>query len=429
MKQEPTVIESEAVEKTNQATEAPKTQQNTAEKTKQNKQAAKRSKRADWLARGLAIAALGGVAWLWGQQGQMTELVEAQNALNARVQHLEEEVNTEPLAFYQHLDELRETVESLSTEVDALNEKVLNPANELIVTKGEVELLKKQLLGMQQQLQSWAQRWQQALQNLQTPQARDQEAEPSDADTVSPALSQLEQQLRQMGRQLGQLFSQLQTPAETQPQGDMPQLPSATGGVDPMTLQQWLLRTNTEWLLTADVALTKERLHSLEQLVQLSELPNESKIKLLRAIGQDLAYLEQYAQTEDGQQIVVPLKQWVLSLVPEKPLSNTEQTQSSSQTLAERLKGLVEIRKRDEGLSTPEQWMAFDLSKQRALLLLDQLQWAYTTHNVSLFEQTQQRLQQLFKQALPAHVQALDARLAKLPKPQRPQPLKSAEAL
>ena len=189
------------------------------------------------------------------------------------------------------------------------------------------------------------------------------------------------------------------------------------------------MEVNAEWLLTGDVRQTRQRLHALEKAVQLSDLPPESKIALLRAIGQDLAYLDRYdkrAGVPEG--ALSELRAWIRGLTPPKPAADHTQPAVSSDLMA-RLKGLVEIRKRDEGLSAPERLMAFDLVRQRALVLVDQLAWAYASHHVGLFEQTKARLIQLFEQALPHAVSDLKARLAALPDPVTPQPLKSAEAL
>lgn len=421
----PTVIDGEAVETSAEKTEKKDKKSSAKAKAKSSAPAGAKPKRSDWTARIVALAAVGGVIWLALTRPDMTPLIEVQNALNARLQALEEKVNqpAQDLAMLQQqLVELEQTVEALSTEVDALNEKVLNPANEPLVTKGEVELLKKQLQGLQGQLQQFAQRWQEVLEK--TVQGMTQPSAPADgADqpTAPNGLSHLEQQLAQMGQQLSELFGRLASPRQAKASGQ--------GQVDPMTLQQWLLKVNTEWLLTGDVQQTRARLHALEKAVQLSELPADSKIALLRAIGQDLAYLEQYEQaprlTPDQ---LGELRAWISRLSPPKPTPADGQSSEAADLMA-RLKGLVEIRRRSEGLSAPERLMAFDLVRQRALLLVDQLEWAYASHNRALFEQTQARLVQLFEQALPHAVADLKAKLAILPAPVVPQPLKSAEAL
>ncbi len=417
---QPRVIDGEAV-----AASDTDTAQNTSKEDKKaSKPAAQaRSPQADWLARLLAVAALGGVAWLVGNQPALTPLIEAQNAMNARLQALEETVRQMPdpdkqiKALQQELSELKETVEALSTEVDALNEKVLNPANEPLVTKGELERLQKQLQGLQGQLQAFAQRWQEALKGVQMPAPQQNE----EAKPTPPALSQLQQQLTKMGQQLSQLFGQMASPEQAEVR--------AHAQVDPMTLQRWLLKVNAEWLLTGDVRQTRQRLHALEKAVQLSELPPDSKIALLRAIGQDLVYLDQYAQAAKGDaKLLDELRDWIRHLPPPEP-NKTHSAPAGSTALMDRLKGLVEIRKRDEGLSAPERLMAFDLVRQRALVLVDQLAWAYASHHVDLFDQTKARLIQLFEQALPHAVADLKKRLAALPEPVVPQPLKSAEAL
>jgi len=420
----PTVIDGEAVETSTEKTEK-KNKKDSAKAKAKSSAAGAKPKRSDWTARILALAAIGGVIWLTLTRPDMTPLIEAQNALNGRLQALEEKVDQpaqDLTMLQQQLAELEQTVAALSTEVDALNEKVLNPANEPLVTKGEVELLQKQLQGLQGQLQQFAQRWQKALeetvQGITPPSAPADEA---DQPTVPGGLSHLEQKLAQMGQQLSELFGHLAEPTQVQEK--------APAQVDPMTLQQWLLQVNAEWLLTGDVQQTRTRLHALEKAVQLSDLPAESKIALLRAIGQDLAYLEQYEQAPRlAPDQLDELRAWISSLPPPKPAVVDGQS-TEAEDLMTRLKGLVEIRRRSEGLSTPEQLMAFDLVRQRALLLVDQLEWAYTSHNRALFEQTQARLVQLFEQALPHAVADLQAKLAVLPAPVVPQPLKSAEVL
>lgn len=417
MKNDYTVVDGETVEKKDELT-ADKPESHTEQK---KKQLVPSSRRSDWLARALAILALGGVAWLWQQNKLIDTLIEAQNTLNSRVQAIESSTEAQAqqlAALNKEVTTLKSAVNTLQGQLAEVQQKLESPEHAPVVTQADLDALKKQFETIEAQLQGWVQRWQEAIKNITPPPAEDQE-EGTDVQTVPPVIQTLQQQMEKMGEQLAQLFNQ-PAPAAAPAQPN-------TAGVDPMTLQQWLLRTNTEWLLAGDVALTQSRLHSLEQMVQLSELPNESKIKLLRAIGQDLVYLEQYAKTQqNAEQAIAPLRAWVQELQPAtKPLQQTK----TAPDLMARLKGLVEIRKRDEGLSTPEQLMAFDLTKQRALLLVDQLAWAYNTHTVTLFEQTKQRLRALFKQALPEQLSVLEAQLVKLPMPKHPQPLKSVEAL
>ncbi|HIC99745.1 MAG TPA: hypothetical protein EYP05_00185, partial [Piscirickettsiaceae bacterium] len=208
----PTVIDGEAVETSTEKTEK-KNKKDSAKAKAKSSAAGAKPKRSDWTARILALAAIGGVIWLTLTRPDMTPLIEAQNALNGRLQAVEEKVDQpaqDLTMLQQQLAELEQTVAALSTEVDALNEKVLNPANEPLVTKGEVELLQKQLQGLQGQLQQFAQRWQKALeetvQGITPPSAPADEA---DQPTVPGGLSHLEQKLAQMGQQLSELFGRL----------------------------------------------------------------------------------------------------------------------------------------------------------------------------------------------------------------------------
>ncbi|WP_294947152.1 hypothetical protein [Sulfurivirga sp.] len=407
------VIDAEKVENTETETLE---KDRKADEGAQKKASAPRRRSADWLARLLGAVALAGVAVVWANRQELTQLIESQNKLDARLAILEKQVRQQQPSleeFKKRLKEFEDQLEALNTEVDALNEKVLNPANEPVITKGEVEQLKKQLDAMQQRMATLAERWQKTLKELMPP--------PGEADQ---ALKPLQQQLQQLGERLGKIFEQSARPA-TGAAGK-----AAGNGLDPLTLQQWLLRVNTEWLLNGDVKQTRERLHAIEQAVQLSDLPNESKIAVLRAIGRDLAYLDSYEKRSKADaKALEPLRKWIKSLQPPKSATVDKNGQAAGESLTERLKGLVEIRRRSEGPSTPEQLMTFDLFKQRALLLVDEMAWAYMTHHEDLFVTTQGRLWELFQRQYPARLADLEARMKDLPKPVKPKPLSSAEAL
>jgi prefoldin subunit 5 len=390
----------------------------------QPEQASKKSAGgADWIARGLAIVALGvgGTALLTQPDG--AALVEADNQLQQQITQLQTQIKSlrsdkaQLAALQKELSALKDTVESLATEVDMLNEKVLNPANEPLVTKGEIELLQKQMQGLQKQLGDWAQRWQKALQGLQSPQAEQGAGE--------APLNALQQQLDQLGSRLGELFQAIQPPREQAAPGT-----SAVAETDTLRLQRWILTVNTEWLMSGNVKLTRERLHALEQAVQMSDLPAESKIRLLRAIGQDLAMLDAWEKQATGQPTELDqLKAWISAL--EAPRSGDQSADKASQDtdLMARLKGLVEIHKRGEVVPESDRLLAFDLVKQRALVLVDQLAWAQTTHDLALDKRTRARLEALFARYLPDQLPALKAKLAQLPPPKMPQPLHVVEAL
>ncbi len=379
--------------------------------------------RSDWIARGLAVVALGvgGTALLTQPDG--VALVEADNQLQQQITRLQGELKAlrhdkaQLVALQKEMSALKNTVDSLATEVDMLNEKVLNPANEPLVTKGEIEALQKQLNGLQQQLGNWAQRWQKALQGLKTP----PEAEKSGQGKAP--LNALQQQLDQLGRRLGELFQAIQPEANHT-------AAHPAEKTDTLRLQQWILTVNTEWLMSANVALTRERLHALEQAVQMSGLPDESKIALLRAIGQDLAMLDTYGkQASANPKALAALKNWISQLTPPQPAKARAATQTPSADLMARLKDLVQIHKRGEVVPEADRLLAFDLVKQRALVLVDQLAWAQTTHDPTLDVKTRQRLEALFKRYLPDQLPALKAKLAQLPSPKLPKPLHVLEAL
>ncbi len=408
------VIDAEKVE--NAETETPKEDRKAGDGA-QKKASAPRRRSADWLARLLGVVALAGVAVVWANRQDLTQLIEGQNKLDARLAILEKQVHQQQPSleeFKKRLKAFEDQLEALNTEVDELNEKVLNPANEPVITKGEVEQLKKQLDAMQQRMATLAERWQKTFKELMPPPGK-----------AGEPLKPLQQQLQQLGERLGKIFEQ-------GAQAGAGSAGKVTGGngLDPLTLQQWLLRVNTEWLLNGDVKQTRERLHAIEQAVQLSSLPNEGKIAVLRAIGRDMAYLDSYEkQSKADARALEPLRKWIKSLQPPKSAPVDRHGQAAGQSLAERLKGLVEIRRRSEGPSTPEQLMTFDLFKQRALLLVDEMAWAYMTHHEDLFVTTQGRLWELFQHQYPAKLAELEARMKDLPRPVKPKPLSSAEAL
>ncbi len=375
----------------------------------------------DWIARGLAIVALGvgGTALLTQPDGGA--LVEADNQLQQQITQLQAELKNlrsdkaQLVVLQKELSALKDTVESLSTEVDMLNEKVLNPANEPLVTKGEIQALQKQLNGLQQQLGTWAQRWQKALKGLQSPEAKQGPGE--------APLNALQQQLDQLGNRLGELFQAIQ-PKAGKPAHDK------AADTDTMRLQRWILTVNTEWLMSGNVALTRERLHALEQAVQMSDLPDDSKIALLRAIGQDLAMLDAWEKQATTQPAELDqLKAWISTLQAPKAGDKTADKGAQDTDLMARLKGLVAIHRRGEVVPEADRLLAFDLVKQRALVLVDQLAWAQTTHDPVLDQRTRARLVALFARYLPDQLSALKAKLAQLPPPKLPQPLHVVEAL
>ncbi|SIN68150.1 hypothetical protein SAMN05443662_0012 [Sulfurivirga caldicuralii] len=407
------VIDGEVVE--------PKTTSSAEPKAKTPKEKDNSTGGRDWIARGLAIVALGVGSTALLTQPDGAALVEADNQLQQQITQLQAELKTlrsdkaQLAALQKELSVLKDTVESLTTEVDMLNEKVLNPANEPLVTKGEIERLQKQMQGLQKQLGDWAQRWQKALQGLQSPQAEQGAGE--------APLNALQQQLDQMGSRLSELFQAIQPPRDRAESG-------AVAEINTLRLKRWILTANTEWLMSGNVKLTRERLHVLEQAVQMSDLPAESKIRLLRAIGQDLAMLDAWEKQATVQPAELDqLKAWINAL--EAPRSGDQSVDKNAQDtdLMARLKGLVEIHKRGEVVPESDRLLAFDLVKQRARVLVDQLAWAQITHDPELDKRTRARLEALFARYLPDQLPALKAKLAQLPPPKMPQPLHVAEAL
>jgi len=385
---------------------------------------------ADWIARALAVVAVGVGATALLTQPDGMALVETDNQLQQQITRLQSELkalrsDTAQLATLQkELSALKDTVASLSTEVDMLSEKVLNPANEPLVTKGEIDTLKRQLEGLQRQLGDWAQRWQKALQGLQTP------PQSTGEGAGEAPLNALQQQLEQLGERLGTLFQAIQPPAKAHEGGEAAAERAGAGNLDTLRLQRWILTVNTEWLMSGNAALTRERLHALEQAVQMSELPAESKIALLRAIGQDLAMLEAWEkQAEADPAALDALKAWIAALPPPKAAEKSASSEAEQTDLMARLKGLVQIHRRDEVVPQSDRLLAFDLVKQRALVLVDQLAWAQTTRDPALDARTRQRLEALFARYLPERLPALKAKLAQLPPPKLPRPLHVVEAL
>lgn len=224
--------------------------------------------------------------------------------------------------------------------------------------------------------------------------------ENADSKAMAQGLgNQVEEKLTEMGSQISDLFSFQNELLAQKPVLQDPAVLSA------MKMQQWVLDINGQWILMGDVAQTKQQLLALEQALGLSESPQ--KMALMRAIGEDLnriENLENQPLSDNQHHTTEALKSWLLALktVPAKSAAKPETSAlsanqpesaevseadvsvapppSSLDRLKGALTGLFSIQKRSDpaALNSVEKGLLSEVMKQRALLLVDKMNWAMT---------------------------------------------------
>ena len=440
----------------------------------------------------LLLAAVGASGWqLYTARDKFNTLFARTYANTNQLDMLSEQVRQHDERLGQletRLTRLQEDVDALSTEVDELNEKVLNPANEPIVTKGDLDRLQKEMEGLQGQLQQWVNRWQDALKGLippatsepqpeqktQTPgqtapstpdqhASKDTAAEPSPdqaapaaESALPPAVAQLQQQLGTVASRLEQLFQNLtRTTGPVSPASSSttetaePATPSPSATIDATMLKRWAHTLNLQWLLNQDPQQALRQLHALEQLIPLSDLPQDLQTRLIHAIGEDTAYLRHYPQADDAlMETLDRLRQQIDTLRADQLRLSEEQTATAFDTarqadsaspsqapgapldrLLNQLGQLVEIQKKsDPGalLSAIDRARLHQLMQTRLRLLLDDLRWQAETRHVKDFRTGWQSLAQWLSHYYPGTIDLPESPPAL---PPAPRPLKLIEAL
>lgn len=194
----------------------------------------------------------------------------------------------------------------------------------------------------------------------------------------------------------------------------------ASNALNSMQIQRWMLQINTQWMLNGDASRTLKALQVLEQTVGASDF--EHKNRVLRQIGEDMNRLKTTAsQPPKPTETIKTLRQWIIELpwedmsplgvtVPHETSADAQQAplMSAWERLKDKMGALFTVKKRDEKtqLTHVERIVQQDVLKERALLMLDRLEWALTTGSDTLFERSKQTFAEYMIQTFPEKSQA-----------------------
>lgn len=180
-------------------------------------------------------------------------------------------------------------------------------------------------------------------------------------------------------------------------------------------IQQWILQINTQWILSGNIGITQKNLLALEQAIGMSTL--QQKNRLLRLIGEDMNALQQQSEQPKPSAAIGILHDWIISmpLVAMKPIEVSHETIQESapqeaptpqnlwDRIQQKLAGLFTVRKRDADsqLTHAERLVQQDVLKERALLLLDRIDWAMTIESPQLLQNSRQDFEKFMLQTFP----------------------------
>ncbi len=202
----------------------------------------------------------------------------------------------------------------------------------------------------------------------------------------------------------------------------------------PSQVKQWVAEINAQWLLRGNVTESRAQLQALQEVVSLSQLENVSTLTPL--ITQDLAYLEDYQATQSSPSLdTLALKKAIQALdsshlnskdsapaaiqggenlSSETPAADTSLTfDSAVEQLKQTLSSMVSIKKRDaeQEVTQVESLILHDVLIQRALLLVDRIDWAVVSHSTELLTRSVEDLQVYIDQTFPKSSAEFKARL------------------
>jgi len=315
-----------------------------------------------------------------------------------------------------------------------LNSLASNPENQPVVSQADVNAVKTDLETLKntvqtelenytEQLQAFTQSTSDKAQNL------TETWEPSAAtqQKMTEVEQNLKAKLEQMGQQLSELFSFKQ--AQQQKNNDLNAASSSGAPLSEMRLKQWIVEINTQWLLLGNVALTQHQLAALEAAASASDY--QHKVQLAKLIGQDLTRLEAYSQPEkiSNSTLLAQLREVVQTLPDRKVVENVSHETSTSseasnldpsvsgwQRLLDKAENVFSVRKRESetDLSDVETMMMHDVLIQRALLLVDRIEWALDSRSKVLLTTSQKGLNQFMAKHFPEQADAVEKMLAPL---------------
>lgn len=352
---------------------------------------------------------------LMGMQNTQA-LNELRNDLN-QVQHKQDNImdqqdvlSGQVAATPSSSSEQLQILEKLNVDVAQLQKQVQAESD-----NSAMEGLQSRQAEFESKIQSELQQALETVKTLQTP-VQTSEGE-VDLSPLMQKIAMLEQQFNSLNQQVAE--SQVIESTDVKP--DVNQDEKSQLMVNPLSLQQWIFETNTQWLLGASAEATIEKLNAIEQAAVNGGLPKVTA--LARLIGQDIATLKQWF--EMSKQPLPPLDELysaVSALAPPKlelqqaesmPQANTQAVQTDAlqvgevaeqetawQRLLSRLSEMVTIKNRQTTgePTTVEALLQHDLLKQRLLLLIERMQWSAQHESQARFEMSIDQVQKFVNQ-------------------------------
>jgi len=356
-------------------------------------------------------------------QTKVTQLTQAQQTLEVR---LESQLKEAELRLQAKVEANLETKVGQSVQ-NNVNKSLALPEHQAIVTQADMDKIQQatqqQLTQLQEKLSTLGD---QAIQQTQQVLSGASELAETTKQALQPspetekALADIEQklqtQLTQVSSKLLELF-EFKSEQQALANQTIERQPTEKQSLEQFT--QWVIEVNTQWLLRGNVTETRAQLTALQQAIAVSQTPKITRSADL--IGQDMAYLARY-QTQQTEEILNTnaLKQAIQSLrvahlekanstvansAPQQQgggnISNRAETtpdltlDSAVERLKQTLSSMVSIKKRDSEaeITQVESLILKDVLVQRALLLVDRIDWAIVSQSNTLLKQSVQDLQ------------------------------------
>lgn len=323
-------------------------------------------------------------------------------------------------------------VEQQQQEIDKKITEVLNrPENQPLVSQGDLDALKAEVADqvgavkqeLQQQLQTIGDEAESKWETLADKAQQALQPSEQDVQSLTQFKENVQTQLSQVGEDLARLFD-FKAKQENQLQQAEPSKTNEPAPLSSLQVQQWMVAINTQWLLEGNAQKTQQQLLALEQAVALSDIA--IKTELARRIGEDLSYAKQFSanllnqrsqQTQVINQLNALVEQLSAPSLKGFELSSEEPetaSDSSVDKLLNKFSGLISLKKREDGesLSEVESLLRFDVLKQRLSLLIDRLDWAFTTQSAEQVEQASGQIKAFVGQHFPKQASAFETLLS-----------------
>ena len=327
------------------------------------------------------------------------------NSLQSDVSQLYQE--NQSLDFRLAAQEAKEADSKKAIEA-AITEVLAGSENRSLVSQADLDELKNSMQQQLDQLQASLQSLKEVA-SLQVEKAQedsDQLLEPA-AEVPKPSvisetsIKPLEEKLQ---AQIDELTTKLSELADF---NSHQQALTAQQALSAFQIQQWIVEINTQWLMQGRIEQTAQQLLALEQAVGLSDFPEMTT--LARLVGQDLAHLEllQKSVPRDALVKTLALKAAVNKLstsdnkaakanhksTSETPATATNEkiylgkeisSESALDQLMARFGQMISLKKRETSAEQTqvESMIMHDVLVQRALLLVNRIDWALETESV-----------------------------------------------